>query len=76
MINKIKEVVKRTNIQTKVERIDSPTFGEFFKIIIIDGIKSTFMLNTEEFIDLYAQMNCVQIERVNALKSQCGEAVQ
>ncbi|MFW9881132.1 MAG: hypothetical protein ACFFG0_49345 [Candidatus Thorarchaeota archaeon] len=57
MINKIKEVVKKTSVKTKVERIESQTFGLFFKLIIIDGSKSTFMLNKEEFDILLNQIN-------------------
>lgn len=67
MINRVKEVINQTSVKTAVELIESSTFGNFVKITIIDGVKSTFMLNEEEFIDFYAQIELTQKKRVNNL---------
>lgn len=67
MINQIKKAIKQTIIKTKIELVESATFGDFYKFSIIDGRKFTFMLNVEEFINFYAQIEMIQKQRVNRL---------
>lgn len=56
MIQKIKRIVEQLAIETRVEKIDSATFGIFYKITIIDGTKYTTMLNKQEFDNLITQI--------------------
>ena len=49
-------------IETRIEKIDSSTFGIFYKIYITDNTEFMFMLNEQEFNKLITQIEKIKNE--------------
>lgn len=43
-------------IETRIKRVESPTFGIFYKIYITDNVEFMFALDEQEFDNLITQI--------------------
>ena len=56
MIQNIKKAISNSSVKTEVEKRESKTFGDFYRITIIDGEKFTFILTKKEIDNLIKQI--------------------
>jgi len=56
MIQNIKKAISNSSVKTEVEKRESNTFGDFYRITIIDGEKFTFILTKKEIDNLIKQI--------------------